>query len=174
MNVMLDLETMSTAPDAAIVAIGAVCFDSERLNDYFYRTIDLDSAIKAGGRVDGPTVLWWLRQSEGARTSLTVGQEDIKDALGQLTDWLPQDLEGLWGNGSDFDNVILRSAYERCGWSSPWAFRQNRCYRTLKSLFPDIALEQPNNHNALADAKAQALHAVKLLGRLGNATTITK
>ena len=46
LDVMLDLETMGTQPDAAIVAIGAVEFDLEaaQLGRRFYQPVTLDSA----------------------------------------------------------------------------------------------------------------------------------
>lgn len=71
-DVMLDLETMGQGPDAAIVAIGAVSFDLEagKLGSEFYTVVDLTSSVEAGGKMDPSTVLWWLQQSEQARSEL--------------------------------------------------------------------------------------------------------
>jgi exodeoxyribonuclease VIII len=53
-DIMLDLETMATTRDAAIVAIGAVEFDaaSGLIGDRFYVPVDLVSSVSAGGRID--------------------------------------------------------------------------------------------------------------------------
>lgn len=50
-DVMLDLETMGTDANAAIIAIGAVEFDIQNgeIGERFYAVIDLESAV-AGGR----------------------------------------------------------------------------------------------------------------------------
>lgn len=55
-DLMVDLETAGTGPDAAILSIGAVAFDpagetrsyvdsSETQRLSFYRTVDLDSCL---------------------------------------------------------------------------------------------------------------------------------
>jgi exodeoxyribonuclease VIII len=175
-NVMLDLETLSSASDAAIVAIGAVRFTKEGIcqedGAKFYRTISAQSAQKAGGRIDGSTVLWWLQQSDAARKELTGdGNVLIEVALKEFANWLRETaVEGVWGNGSDFDNVILGNAYALAmNWKQPWSHRSNRCYRTLKSLV--TAEEVPFvrsgvAHNALDDAITQADHLVKIVKHL--------
>lgn len=49
-DVMLDLETMSTNPNAAIIAIGAVAFNKkDGVVDRFEIQINLESAIQSGG-----------------------------------------------------------------------------------------------------------------------------
>jgi hypothetical protein len=68
-DLMLDLETMGTSPNAAIVAIGAVKFDpgTGELGGRFYQVVDLASSVAAGCVIDPDTVLWWMRQSPEAR-----------------------------------------------------------------------------------------------------------
>ena len=41
----------------------------------------------------------------------------------------------LWGNGSDFDNVIVGSLFDSFGLVKPWSYGRNRCYRTMKRMF---------------------------------------
>jgi len=82
--------------------------------------------------------------------------------------WFPAGAT-LWGNGSTFDNVILSNAYRAIGVKQPWDFWNDRCYRTLKSLYPHVKLERSGvAHNALDDAKSQAMHAVRII----NATKV--
>lgn len=70
----------------------------------------------------------------------------------------------LWGNGSDFDNVILASAYRSCNLEVPWKFWNNRCYRTVKALRPDIKIHRSGTyHNALDDAVSQAEHLMRMI-----------
>lgn len=173
-HVMIDIETMGTGTDAAIVAIGAVLFDpeTEQLGDTFYAKVDLADAVKCGGKIDADTVLWWLKQGEEARNEITSGARgSIDSALDGLSDFIvdntPTEARQVWANGASFDLPILTSAFARTYFApAPWKFWQERCYRTLKNLRPDIKAVAPAGnvkHNALDDAKAQALHAIALL-----------
>ena len=56
---MIDLETMSTSANAAIVAIGACTFDRDfGVDDKFYVSVDLETCIKKGFGIDGSTIMW--------------------------------------------------------------------------------------------------------------------
>lgn len=165
MDIMLDLETMGTNNNAAIVAIGAVAFEydpnksvKEMTRDTFYTTVSLTSAVKNHGVMDAGTVIWWLQQSEAARNELTKpGPMDLTMALFAFNNWMATfniDEMKVWGNGSDFDNVVLRNAYINNGVPVPWRYNQNRCYRTFKAEFGDgvIVPNVGTAHNALDDA----------------------
>jgi hypothetical protein len=167
-HIMLDLETLSTQPNAAIIAIGAARLYSD---DTFYKVIDCNSLkmYDPDAHIDPNTVLWWFGQSETARKEIYIGNESrpslwsvLNDFLGWLSECSANNHKILiWGNGAAMDNVILRSAYNRrLGINTPWPYRNDRCYRTIKGLYPDLKLshENDNAHNALEDAKYQARH----------------
>lgn len=176
-HVMLDLETLGNGNNAAIVAIGAVAFNccgAAVQGEFaegceFYARVDPASAVELGLQVDVSTVLWWLGQGDAARAEIVrTGKEGLHlaIALAQFSDWYRK-VEGglLWGKGSDFDNVILSSAYKAAKLPQPWSHRSNRCFRTLVSLFPYKELEPPSvgvKHNALDDARWQAQHLVRI------------
>jgi exodeoxyribonuclease VIII len=172
---MLDLETMGKSPNAAIIAIGAVEFnpESHTIGKKFYTIIDLDSAVDAGGVIDADTVLWWLKQSDETRAALTDGiTVSVVVALQQFLKWCAglgnkKDLK-VWGNGAAFDNVVLKSAYDRLGLAVPWHYWNDRCYRTIKSLHPDIPMQFVGiKHTAICDAESQAEHLMAMLPKLG-------
>lgn len=174
-NIMLDLETMGKGPEAAIVAIGAVEFDLEtcQLGREFYRVVDLESSMRLGGIVDASTVMWWLGQSPEARSGITpdFGAHYVTNALIDFRGWVMQGVEDfddvlMWGNGATFDNVILTSAYRMADLERPWRHWGDRCYRTVKSFFPQIPIKRIGvHHNALDDAKSQALHLIEMIGQ---------
>ena len=171
MDVMVDLETMGTGGDSAIVAIGAVEFSSATftLGRTFYRTISLESAVQDGGKIDAATVLWWLCQSDSARQEITRGGEPSQQVLHAFTTWLQEcgDDVNIWGNGAAFDNVVLAQTYRRAGLALPWKYKNDRCYRTLKALYPDVeAVRTGTHHNALDDAITQAQHALAILRKI--------
>ena len=162
-NVMLDLETMGTRPGSVIVSVGAIEFDpqSARLGRTFYQTCSIKSAVDVGLAMDPETVAWWLDQNDNARAELVKAKGDLKSVLTAFTHWLYHggpDVR-LWGNGADFDNALLAEAYRRVNNPIPWKFWNNRCYRTMKSLFPNVKLvREGTHHNALDDAIHQAKH----------------
>jgi len=160
-HIMLDLETMSTSSNAAIVAIGAVEFDGNKLGEEFYARVSLDSSMQLGGEVSASTILWWTQQDEAARAEFREAKSHIRHALEDFEAFLhgvrDQDEVAMWGNGAAFDNVILANAYRRAGWNVPWAFWNDRCYRTLKAAYSvELPPREGTHHHALSDAKYQA------------------
>ena len=174
-RVMIDLETLGRAAGCKILSIGAVVFDEDTgLHEEFYVRV-----LREGqhGLVEDPdTVKWWSEQSEEARTAAfdAPGGVVLDIALMHFTTWvrsLGADIE-LWGNGANFDNPILSTAYTACDLPQPWKFWNDRCYRTLKCLFPSVALDrQGTYHHALDDAKSQAEHAVRILAHVDSLGT---
>ncbi|MCP3966933.1 MAG: 3'-5' exoribonuclease [Lentisphaerae bacterium] len=163
-NVMIDLETMGNNSKSAIISIGAVRFDNLELGQEFYTNVNLQSCIDAGLTMDASTIMWWMKQSDEARKAFNSGV-NLADALRDFTKWLGPGGE-VWGNGVDFDNVILASAYDAANQPLPWRYWNNRCYRTFKGLCPSIKVPRGGiHHNALDDAKTQAEHLMKILKR---------
>ena len=167
MEVMLDLETMGNAPAGAIVSIGAVAFDDKKVHSSFYSRVNLEYSVKKGMTIDPSTVLWWLQQDKLIQEDLqnTSGQVNLNQALASFSAFCKQvKVSGIWGNGVNFDNTILRSAYNLCDLTPPWHYRQDRCFRTVKALYPVPMDLAPNTekHNALSDATWQAEYLIAL------------
>lgn len=169
-DIMLDLETMGTTSNAAIVAIGAVKFNPEtgELGERFYTAVDLESSKLSGGIVDPETVQWWSTQSEQARKALENGIS-LPQALADFAAWVGVNrrVTVMWGNGSDFDNVILGNSYRRLGFTHaqlPWSYGNNRCFRTMKALYFDVPYPERVGvqHHALDDAVTQATHLLAI------------
>lgn len=166
MHFMLDLETLSSASNAVIISIGIVEFSPTGIWRKFYTNVD--PSKQDGLHISADTVMWWLQQNAEAREAVLGPKVPFHTALYQVREFLGSN-PIVWGNGADFDNVVLRNAFAAAGMSKPWSHRNNRCYRTLKALRPDIKMEAAKGtvaHNALDDAHNQALHAIKLLDAL--------
>ena len=164
-NVMVDLETMGTNSDAAIISIGAVKFDlkNQKITDRFDKVVDLKSSMAAGLKVDPDTITWWLQQSDEARAPFKQEATDLKEALQDFAIWIGDDAK-IWGNGAAFDNVILENAYRACELPIPWPHYNNRCYRTIAQLNRHIRIERSGvYHCAIDDAENQANHFMKIL-----------
>ena len=175
---MVDLETCGVRAGCAILSIGAVAFDhtKDKLGKEFYQVISLQSCIDAGLHIYQPTMDWWKQQSPEARKVLTLAEGKSKqvlpllDALTKFNTFLNQFKPlKVFGNGADFDNAILISAYNSVAIKQGWGAYSGRCYRTIKSeVMPDIKMPERvgTHHNALDDAKIQALHQMIIMRRL--------
>lgn len=176
-HIMVDLETLDTTPSAVVTSIGAVAFDpySKELGDNFYLELTDDLAVQQerGRTISADTVVWWMRQGQAAQQlfaprSGSAVRCSTASALTHFTDFVR--LNGgkdakLWGNGADFDNVILGSLYKSFGVNKPWSYGNNRCFRTIKNLkgAPGSPDRVGVHHNALDDAVTQALHLQKIM-----------
>lgn len=172
-HIMLDLETLDTKTSAVVLSIGAVAFDpySKDLGTTFYVEMTEDTAAQqARGRtISGDTVTWWMQQNVLARRlfasppSEGVERVTTVEALARFATFIGahgDDKALIWGNGADFDNIILGSLYEDLGYRKPWSYGRNRCFRTMKNIphAPGLQLREGVHHNALDDAVTQAKH----------------
>lgn len=165
-QIMLDLETLGTEPGSVILSIGAVKFGEGKILSEFYANINASSCQTLGLKIDAATVMWWMMQSDEARKAITTGSKHISDALTQFSEWVGDAEAEVWGNGAGFDNTLLRSAYSAHQLTPPWKFTNDRCYRTVKNLHPEIKMERKGtHHNALDDARSQAVHLMEILGQ---------
>lgn len=171
-HIMLDLETFGTGGDAAVVSIGAVKFDPliDGVLDSFHVVICPESAQAHGLKIDASTMLWWLSDDRRPAVQALLGHErhDLATALHGFAMWFGADSLPVWGNGATFDNVILRNAFRAASLPCPWKFWDDRCYRTLKNMAPDVKLQRlGTHHDALDDAHSQALHLQQIVARTG-------
>ena len=166
MDIMLDLETLSTRPDATICTFGAIKFNpytGEQGAGLYYR-ISVDEQIELGRHVDDNTIEWWGKQAEDVREE-ALGDGD-RISLEQFTKTLNKFLVGadnIWAQGPVFDIVILENLYRQLEKPCPWNFWQIRDSRTLLSTHGDPREKNKEGlHNALEDSvsQAEAVHYV--------------
>lgn len=160
-HLMIDLETLGSGPDAAIVSAGVVTFNANHCplsrREWFIR-----DPFNQGRAVDPKTLEWWKKQGDLLDSHLarcSIEGVTLDRFAGELFDWIDQDREDIraWSNGATFDLVILDNLYRALGYDRPWHYSNERCYRTLKSVAQDFGHIKPTTkHDALADAIAQA------------------
>ena len=165
-HVMIDFETLSTNPNAAVLSLGAVILTSAGLTgEEFYVNIDGQDCINLGLHVSQSTVDWWATQSQEAKDALEVDKKPLLEAMTLFNTWVKKaGGSHVWGNGADFDNPILKSCYEAINADTPFIPYNGRCYRTIKSIpgMPKMSKRIGTHHNALDDAKSQALHLLEM------------
>lgn len=174
-DLMIDLETAGLAPSGALLSIGAVFFDTQTctLGPTFSQTVHLGSAVADGGVIDPGTFLWWLGQSEKARNNVRFNGRHIHTVLDEFSAWVAETCRHAdvrpWGNSAGFDLTILGGAYQRAGRKTPWYWTNERCFRTVRNMFPQVEYNPGEKgddaHTALDDAIFQAKHLFKIRNR---------
>ena len=168
MDIMIDIETVGTGPDACILTIAAQTFDPNALGylpqDYYAR-VDIDS--QPNREVDDATVEWWATQPQEAQDEAfgEEGRISLKQALEELSK-LCFHCNLTWANGTTFDMVILENAYKQEQLPLPWRFWNVRDARTVYSLYPDLPKPRASHH-ALEDCKRQIDLLQQTLQHLG-------
>lgn len=176
-HIMLDLETLSTAADAGIIQIGAQAFDPEGdglIGPGICLNVDPQAVMNAGMRVEWETLHWWMSQPEAFRTLAAPGEglllSAALEALARYVGANGGSYAKVWSNGAAFDVPILESSYRRCRLDIPWRYNNVLDVRTLKWLTPGVERVKPEvAHNALSDARAQALWVQNMYRRLNGA-----
>lgn len=170
-HILVDLETMGCGSKAAIVALGAVVFDpyADVLGTDFYYTVRLESSLKLGLEVDASTIMWWMNQSDDARSALKNFPCEINNVLFNFAGFMKtHHIERFWCHGATFDAVILANEYQLWDGEPPFSHRDVRCTRTLFELAGMTKTVVGGvEHHALDDAKRHAADvqtAYKLLG----------
>ena len=177
-DIMIDLETLATSTDAAILTIGAVKFDpfgkdiDEPAMDSFYVRVDLDSCHDIGLVTNDDTIAWWANQSKEAQDEAfgDKGRIPITDAFIQLYKFC-WGAKRVWSNGSVFDIMICEHVFKKIGKAVPWQFWQIRDVRTAFDIGIDPKRPPVTAHHALHDAYNQAVGIQNVYNTLRTSTT---
>ena len=169
---MIDLETLSTNPNATILTVGGVKFDPytniEPAQGMYFR-VDVDSQTEMGRDVMQDTLDWWGKQDPEIMEE-ALGDKDrisIDEMIKTLNKWCVG-VDVFWCQGPLFDYAILQNLYGQMGVPVPWNYWQIRDSRTLFSLVPrDPSETRTGLHNALEDCYFQAKKVQRVYKQLG-------
>lgn len=180
-HVVVDLETYGTRPGSVILQIGAKAFNRGTeltVNDNFSTTINYPDSVGFGFTVDQSTVDWWKKQPTQLHRAVLSGVKSVAEALDSFEDFIltlyKESHAGLniWGNSNDFDLGLLKAYYHRFDQETPWKFRDERDFRTLKEVFR-VDYEEikqrynnPCQHDAYCDARWEASILEDMLAHL--------
>lgn len=172
-DIMVDIETLSLAPNATILSIGAIAFDpatGDMDEVEFYVNCDPMSQDRD---VSMDTISWWMEQPEEVQEALASEQIPLNEALVLFSDWLfyQSDNPIIWSHS--FDKIVLQDAYAQCGLDLPWHYRDERDLRTLDAVYDLFfdKLASSNNvdkmfvgtpHIAIDDARNQAERTARI------------
>ena len=173
MDVMLDLETLSTRPWSVILTLGAVKFspwDADvNTENGLYLKPDVDEQIALERHIQDETVAWWGKQTEEVREEAmgTEGRISLDAMLDDLNRFLVG-VDNIWCQGPAFDIVILEDLYRQMNRPTPWQFWQIRDSRTLFGVHGDPRKKDRHGaHNALIDCYYQARAVQQIYNDVG-------
>jgi len=141
-EVMIDIETLSTMPNALVLTIGAIIFDrNDAIKELkeckqFYYKVEKSSCEKLDMHVDPETKKWWSRQSKDAQYEVFYDENNrlhLDEVLKKLSEFI-KDCNYVWSNSPNFDCVILENAFRKCDIEVPWKFWQLRDTRTVYDI----------------------------------------
>lgn len=151
----MDLETVATTANAAVMQVAAVAWMRDAERDPFYRNVDIDlsedydnpfneyidlrSCVVDGFDFDQKTVAWWSRQKAEAKQAVCEGlPEPVEEVFCRFIHWLESVMKDtgaesicLWCQGMDFDGAILRNICTKYDLQLPFKYQQFRDCRTI-------------------------------------------
>lgn len=174
-HIMIDIETLSTRCDAAIIAIGLCEFDLERF--YIGRCWNLDVKLVQGHR-DPETLEWWGKQNPGVRNQVFGGCCAPETFAHDLRVFFEARFEThwVWAGPSTFDLTILKQFFVNLGQTYPINWRMERDQTTLNELCTQLGIEntvtraEETLHSPLDDALYQASKVQAYFKRLSGLT----
>jgi len=156
---MIDLETLSTAPNALVLTLGAVHFDPEanEIGEEFYIRLNVEDQSALGRDIDPNTIDWWAKQDQAAQDEAFSDEDRVplKDAIDQFHKFT-KGCSAFWSHGSTFDLIILNDIYSQLNKTVPWNYWQMRDTRTIFDIGLSPNMNKEGLHNALEDAMRQA------------------
>lgn len=165
---MIDIETLSTFPNAAVIAIGVVIRRDATPKNIQARAWFIDRNFVIGHEDPG-TLEWWSQQDLAVRSQVFGGNQIPREALQEVGAFLnsngitPLNDENarVYASPAMFDLPILKYQYQQMGIAFPWHWRSERCLSTLKKEIHDnfgrqIADVEPElKHHPVHDCLAQ-------------------
>lgn len=165
-DIMIDLETLHTAPDCVILSIGAVRFDpkgtgiAERLE--LKPTIEDQTEI-LNRSISEDTIQWWASQNPAALEEAfsEEGRLSFKECMDIMYKFC-WNRRAVWSNGSTFDLIVMENAFRQVLEHDnpvPWPFWTMRDTRTLYEV-AGVKLKDGGHvtsHKAVEDAERQAI-----------------
>ena len=177
-HIMIDFETMGTdVRTCPIVEFALVKFDinTGEIIDQDYQTgFSPGENLWHGRKMEKETDNWWLSRSKKYVKNFEENNrstEGLLHIIESLSFYLNKNTV-LWSFGATFDIQIAKFLLLNFNCDYPVNFRNERCLRTLVSLFPgylDTFEYQGQKHNALDDCLNQVRMCVDLNNRIKNA-----
>lgn len=157
-RMMIDFETLDTAPTAKCLSCGVVLFNKGGIWEKVYWEFDLKDQEILKRTVNEDTIKWWQKTNKEEYERLCNMERDgdiycVSDLSVYVIQLCKEfNIKEVWSRGC-MDFHILQNIM---GKYFPFKYNQMRDVRTLDSLGKFGKGMKKNNHNALDDAVNQA------------------
>lgn len=154
---MVDIECLSTEPDAAVISIGLCLFDAQQI--LASREILLDPRLSPGHR-DARTISWWESQDPKVWEHAMSGKLAPSQACHTFREIIQEwGVEILWANPPQFDIVILRNLFKVSDVEFPIHHANERDFRTMRKLAGQYGIDysEPYDRRVAHDAESDAV-----------------
>lgn len=185
-DLMIDVEAFGKPHTGTLLQIGAIIFDRDQSlvqfedvapHRTFLATLSLENLDMS--MIDPRTLRWWLtKTSDAARESVfSVPGIDHNEMLSQFHTYLVKAAPTrILCSQPSYDIGHIDKLYARFGRKLPWNHRAEEGTREYGRLAEEMGIfvervDDPLHHNALADAKAQAIRYTQIWQAIRSATT---
>lgn len=163
-DIVVDIETLGNEPGCTIFQIAAIAFDIEtgKIIKSFNKIADL-SVAKDFLKVNGSTLIWWLKTNKELLTKLLTTKDcspySLIDYFYKWLLLLKSDYKEvyMWGNGILFDNALIKQAFKDANMNYPIDYNKDRDIRTIVELACNkigISEKEFREQNMTANAEA--------------------
>lgn len=164
-ELMLDIETLSTRVNAHILQVAVVPFDLEAAvigtNTF---NMHASGAGQDGRHIDRATVRWWMDQDDEVSTRVLFARKmyPLGTVLSELYRYVRDfsDETRIWCKGPEFDTACLKHAFEAVGMDTPWSFRYVRDVRTATEVSHE-STPRPGGFGATHDAEDDCINQIE-------------
>lgn len=166
-HIAIDIETLSAAKDAATFAIGYAVFSAEEgILTSNNLLLSMEEALQLGVK-DASTTNWWNGMLDRFVMQCN-GKMKVTEAMSYLQQvFASYNITHAWGNGPDFDMVIIDDKCAKTGSKVPWKYWNVQSIRTIKASFGEPVRKDNNRtHIAQYDAEYEAevaIHGLQIL-----------
>lgn len=169
-DLMIDIETMGTGPNAVMIQLAGVYFDRKtgQLGAEFCQSLSIEDSLTLGFEKDLSTENWWKEQDQSVLENILSTALPVWKVL-MAFNIFRADANFVWSHAT-FDFVIVQNHLKKVGLAQI-PHKTARDIRTLVDL-SGINLKAydwtKKTHNALDDCKFQVQYCVDAMRRLKN------
>jgi len=163
LSLILDIETLDTAPTSVITEIGVLVFNRSDFTELACLSVApcIFTQLAKGRSTSPETIAFHQAKSTLPEINTRYHPKDAVHALRQfIAAYNPR---RIWIQGPDFDRPVLEDFCTQFGDALPWEFWRTRDTRTIwDAAFPDVK-HAPRPHHALPDCRATLTDLTKAL-----------
>jgi len=163
-DLMIDWETMSTHTNAQLLQLGMCFFDADDESEQYASSefkLDQTEQVEAGRHASKGTIAFWEGEDQILLENLKSGTYTMEAGSMLFRNTYKEFAAPgcrVWGNGSSFDETLLRSMLEQTdNPHTPYAFWKVRDMRTMLEQWPVEKVKAAVKHDGESDAIAQAM-----------------